>query len=236
MDRKQKIVPSLPCTQVGYHGPVLEPGLGAGHDGECLVARLWSMRSTWEPLPVGSPPAGGGQIGRVQRHSGGNRWQGASSSEVEYHLSGGQGAGAWGLEIPTRYSRAHLDSRPTAQIPVQRQSTLFGVISRGTGQCSLWGFPGPPGWLQYSRWQRQWDLEGCGWEDGSVLLLDFCVFGLLVTDCPSTWHQDTLGRSLTSVQRGWCPADLQHAFRWGSGARPPGDGLSYLRGWSCWGG
>ncbi|TWW79913.1 Fibroblast growth factor 17 [Takifugu flavidus] len=46
-------------------GPLLEPGLGAGHVGERLVARPLPMESsraqpkeaTWDPLPVGSPPA-----------------------------------------------------------------------------------------------------------------------------------------------------------------------------------
>ena len=39
------MVQSLPCPDAGHHGPLLEPGLRAGCDGE--------------PLSVGSPPAGG---------------------------------------------------------------------------------------------------------------------------------------------------------------------------------
>ena len=55
--------PSLPWSDVDYWGPLLEPGLGAGHDGERLVAGPLPMGSgraqpeemTWDALPVGSP-------------------------------------------------------------------------------------------------------------------------------------------------------------------------------------
>ncbi|TWW74363.1 Sodium- and chloride-dependent GABA transporter ine [Takifugu flavidus] len=58
---------SFPCPGAGHRGPLLEPGLGEGHVCERLVARHLPMESgraqteeaTWDPLPVGSPPAGG---------------------------------------------------------------------------------------------------------------------------------------------------------------------------------
>ncbi|TWW74022.1 hypothetical protein D4764_14G0000230 [Takifugu flavidus] len=58
---------SFPCPDAGHRGPLLEPGLGVGHIGERLVAGPLPMESgraqpeeaTWDPLPVGSPPAGG---------------------------------------------------------------------------------------------------------------------------------------------------------------------------------
>ncbi|TWW77402.1 putative RNA-directed DNA polymerase from transposon BS [Takifugu flavidus] len=61
------LYPCFPCPDAGHRGPLLEPGLGAGHIGERLVARPLPMESgwaqseeaTWDPLPVGSPPAGG---------------------------------------------------------------------------------------------------------------------------------------------------------------------------------
>ncbi|TWW68218.1 hypothetical protein D4764_19G0000160, partial [Takifugu flavidus] len=51
----------------GHRAPLPEPGLGVGHFGERLVAGPLPMESglaqpeeaTWDPLPVGSPPAGG---------------------------------------------------------------------------------------------------------------------------------------------------------------------------------
>ena len=56
-----------PLPDVGYQGPLLESGLGAGLDSDCLVAGLLPMGSgwaqpeeiTWDPLLMGSPPAGG---------------------------------------------------------------------------------------------------------------------------------------------------------------------------------
>ncbi|TWW60792.1 hypothetical protein D4764_05G0008820 [Takifugu flavidus] len=58
--------PSFPCQDAGHRGPLLEPGPGVGHIGERLVAGPLPMESgraqpkeaTWDPLPVGSPPAG----------------------------------------------------------------------------------------------------------------------------------------------------------------------------------
>ncbi|TWW67395.1 hypothetical protein D4764_02G0004360, partial [Takifugu flavidus] len=57
----------FPCPDAGHRGPLLEPGLGVVHVGEHLVAGPLPMESsraqpeeaTWDPLPVGSPPAGG---------------------------------------------------------------------------------------------------------------------------------------------------------------------------------
>ena len=61
------MVSSFPRPDVGHRGPLLEPGLGVGHDGERLVTgplpmgsgRAQPEEATWDPLPVGSPPAGG---------------------------------------------------------------------------------------------------------------------------------------------------------------------------------
>ncbi len=61
------MVSSFPCPDAGHRGPLLEPGLGVGLDGERLVAgpvpmgpgRAQPEKATWDPLPVGSPPAGG---------------------------------------------------------------------------------------------------------------------------------------------------------------------------------
>ena len=57
----------VPRPDVGHRGPPLEPGLGVGLGGERLVAgpipmgpgRAQPEEITWDPLPAGSPPAGG---------------------------------------------------------------------------------------------------------------------------------------------------------------------------------
>lgn len=51
---------------MGHQGPLLDPGLGAFHNDECLVAgplpmefvRAQPDKTVKDPLPVGSPPAG----------------------------------------------------------------------------------------------------------------------------------------------------------------------------------
>ncbi|TWW62400.1 hypothetical protein D4764_04G0010470 [Takifugu flavidus] len=66
----------FPCPDVGHRGSLLEPGLGVGHAGEHLVAgplpmesgRAQPEKATWDPLPVGSPPAGGAK-GRRAFHT-----------------------------------------------------------------------------------------------------------------------------------------------------------------------
>ena len=94
---------------MGHRGPPLDPGLGVGLRGERLVAgpipmgpgRAQPEAMMWDPLPAGSPPAGGPkgsgavQAGRrpkaetlVVRSSAAE----ASSRDVEGHLSGGEGA------------------------------------------------------------------------------------------------------------------------------------------------
>ena len=57
----------FPCPDAGHRGPPLEPGLEVGLEGERLVAgptpmgpgRAQPERTTWVPLPMGSPPVGG---------------------------------------------------------------------------------------------------------------------------------------------------------------------------------
>ncbi|TWW53161.1 Nucleotide-binding oligomerization domain-containing protein 2 [Takifugu flavidus] len=78
----------------GHWGPLLEPGLGVGHVGERLVAGLLPRESgraqpkeaIWDPLPVGSPPAGGaGGGGRVHCVLGSGRRQGPWRSDPRLH-------------------------------------------------------------------------------------------------------------------------------------------------------
>ena len=77
----------VPRPDVGHRGPPLEPGLGVGLGGERLVAgpipmgpgRAQPETMTWDPLPAGSPPAGGAKgVGGNASWAGGRRrgpWQ-----------------------------------------------------------------------------------------------------------------------------------------------------------------
>ena len=71
------MVPCLPCPEVSYRGPLLEPGMGARHNGESLVG---AKSFGWQPkagtLVVQSPTAE------------------ASSRDVFCHLPEGEEAGS----------------------------------------------------------------------------------------------------------------------------------------------
>ena len=59
--------------------------------------------------------------------------------------------------VPLRLRVAQI--QPIPQFSVW---TLFGVLRGGTGECT---FLRSPRWLQYSRWQWEWEPDGRGWEE-----------------------------------------------------------------------
>ena len=94
----------MPRTRV-TGAPPLVPGPGVGLEGERLVAGPFPMgpsraqpeETTWDPLPVGLPSAGGVMgVGCSVRRAGAlavrSSAADASSRDVERHLAGGKGA------------------------------------------------------------------------------------------------------------------------------------------------
>ncbi|TWW80160.1 hypothetical protein D4764_10G0011900 [Takifugu flavidus] len=188
----------FPCPDAGHRGPLLEPGLGVGHVGERLVAgplpmesgRAQPEKATWDPFPMGSPPAGGAKgepelvrevekfrldiVSLTSTHGKGSGTSllggvGLSTTlELPMSLEGVlEGSPSWGSLIPLGDFNAHVGNDSV---------TWRGVIGKN----------GPP------------DLNPNG-----VLLLDFCAcLRMSITNTlfrhkgvhMCTWHQDALGR------------------------------------------
>ena len=91
---------SLPGCGLPEPRPGARPG--AGHNGERLVIGPLSMglgqaqpkKVAWEPLPRGSPPAGGAKLGQVQEVLGSSRRQGPWRS---YHELQKLALGTWNV-------------------------------------------------------------------------------------------------------------------------------------------
>ena len=96
------LVLSLPCPDVGYRGPFLEPRLGAGHDGGRLVAGPLAMGSgrpqpkavTWAYHLQGSGAKSFGWQSKAGTLAVRSLDAEPSSRDVESHLSDGEGGRA----------------------------------------------------------------------------------------------------------------------------------------------
>ena len=144
----------VPCPDVGHRGPPLEPGLGVGLGGECLVARPIPMGPGWaQPKDddVGPPSrrlttSRRGQRGRVQCELGGGRRRGPWRSDPRLQKLA---LGTWNVtslvgkepELVREVEKFRLDivgltsthSKGSGTSPLERGWTLFhsGV---GTGE------------------------------------------------------------------------------------------------------
>lgn len=103
------------------------------------------------------PPRWRGQRGLVHRDLGGPIPSCRNSLE---------GCWTWpfwmGISLPLPSTGGTGDESWLLLVPVAQTAAqhIHPVLRGITRECSFWGFPHPPGWLQCSRWQQQWEPGG----------------------------------------------------------------------------
>ncbi|TWW69735.1 hypothetical protein D4764_18G0005410 [Takifugu flavidus] len=159
--------------------------------------RAQPEEATWDPLPVGSPPAGGAKgVGCIVF------WVAAGGRDLGGLIPGCTklALGTWNVtslvgkepELVREVEKFRLDIvgltsthskgsgtsllervglSTTLELPMQFSvSTLFGVLRGSAGECPFWGLPRPPGLSITNTLFRHKGVHMC------------------------TWHQDALGR------------------------------------------